>query len=111
MEKKRLLNMSDSMLDKTVKIANTKFDRRRKLSDSQINRIINKYIHGETVVTLAREYGISNSAVKYHVDENYKNYKNSLRKYYKNNSRDNREDRVAYKRRLVKAGAGIIINN
>lgn len=110
MEKKRLLNMSDSMLDKTVKIANTKFDRRRKLSDKQINGLRRGYSSGKTVSNLAKEYGVSDSVVKYYVDESYKTYKNSLRKNYKNSSISNRDDRVAYKRRLVRAGAKVVIN-
>lgn len=109
MEKKRLLNMSDSMLDRTVKIANTKFDRRRKLSDKQINSLCKGYSGGKTISNLAREYGVSNSVVKYHVDEEYKVHKNSLRKNYKNSSVSNRDERVAYKRRLVRAGAGVIV--
>ena len=110
MEKKRLLNMSDSMLDKTVKIANTKFDRRRKLSDKQINGLCKGYSSGKAVSDLAKEYGVSDSVVKYHVDEDYKAHKNSLRKNYKNSSISNRDDRVAYKRRLVRAGAKVVIN-
>lgn len=110
MEKKRLLDLSDSSLDKVVKIAGTKFDRRRKLSDKQINSIREKYDGGCSIFDLAHKYNVSEPTIRYHVDSHFRSYKNLTRNMYKNESRDNRTDRIAYKRRLVKAGANIILN-
>lgn len=109
MEKKRLLNMSDSSLDKAVKIAGTKFDRRRKLSDKQINSIREKYDCGCSIFDLANKYNVSEPTIRYHVDSHYRAYKNLTRNMYKNDKHGDATNRIAYKRRLVKAGAGVII--
>lgn len=103
--RKNLLNMSDSALDKAVKIEGTNKDRRRKITKWDFKRVIlPKVAKGVSYSTIAKELNVTSDTIKYNVDKEYKQKKNAERKLYKASSKKPNAlaERAAYKRELVK---------
>lgn len=99
----KLENIKD--VEKAVGIAGTDYDRRRKLTKAMVNNIRRSFNAGKkSIPELADKYGVSQEAIRYWVDEDYKEYKNSRRKLYKNsstNTPEKKKERGHYKRMLV----------
>ena len=106
MKKSELLKLTDSELNRLVKIAGTNYDRRRKLTINQVNKIQNSFLKGDDMDDLAFKYDVTTATIKYHVDEDYKNRKNADRILYKMTPAKPGyvEELINYKRSLVSAG-------
>lgn len=109
MTKKEVMNMSDSMLDKTVKIQGTKFDRKVKVSNSTIEKMNWMRSCGKSYSSIANALGVSYTTVKYHTDPAWRAKFNSSRSG-KHTGTDNItfNDRVSYKRSLLASNAHVI---
>ena len=104
----RKLCMDDRTLDKNVKLEGTDYDRRRVLTNNDVKRIRKMYDEGHSYAELSKLYGVASDTIKYHVNENFKNYINTIRSTYTNNSCVNKKraatERARYKRDLVSKG-------
>lgn len=107
--KKSLLLLSDSQLNHTVRIQGTKFDRKRKVSDKTDARMKELYNSGMPVMDIAKLFDLSYNTVKYHVDEEYNKYCRSRKNAHTGKTHISVQDRIEYKRKLVRAGAKVII--
>ena len=98
-----LLKLDNENLDKLVKIAGTKNDRRIKLNDDIIGKAKEMSKQGKSYAEISRELNCSVSAVRYHVIPGEKEKKNQLRKNYPHYStRIDSKQTGAYKRQLIK---------
>ena len=90
-------------IDTLIRIAGTDYDRKRKLTNKDIEDIRCSYNKGRTIGELAREYGVAYNTIHYHVDDEYKEFHNqrrltSTRSKY---NRDAAKSRIAYKKSLL----------
>ena len=108
MTKKEVLALSNSELDKAVKIQGTKFDRKRKLSNSTIDRI--KYLSscGKSFYAIANMLGLNYATVRYHSDEAFRWKVNHRGGSHAQSSIYTPSERANYKRGLVSANAHVI---
>ena len=105
MTKLQTLTLTDAMLDKAVKIQGTKYDRKRKLSESVIKKMCGMSKKGDTVSQIAKKLGLNYSTVRYNVDPVYREEYNAKR----NGAHTGKDkisvlNRISYKRSLVAAG-------
>lgn len=104
MTKLELLTLTDNKLDDVVKIQGTKYDRKRKLSDATIKKIINlakKYDYKE----IARKLDLNPVTVRYNADPVWRALYNETRSgKHTGKDRITKTNRIAYKRSLVAAG-------
>lgn len=103
MTRKQVLALDDLYLDKVVKIQGTKFDRKRKVSDSTIKKIKRLYDKGMSVTEICEKYSMNWLTVKYNVDPEYKKVYNE-RRDGKHTGVDSisKAERIQYKRDLIK---------
>lgn len=113
MERKKYMDLNDSKINEVVRIQGTKFDRKRKFSDKTLERMLRMVTSGMSYSEVAEVLGCSTKMVKYHTDEEYRYKLNHREGGGKHTGVDHvtPADRASYKRRLVKAGANVIINN
>ena len=105
MTKKELLKMTDSQLDAKVRIQGTKYDRKRKISDSTLKKITALAKKNHTYQEIAKKLGLTAQSVRYHIDPVWKAYYNANRDgSHTGTDKITVKDRVAYKRSLVAAG-------
>lgn len=100
----QVLKLSDEILDQKVKIQGTEFDRKRKCTKDQLLSIQEDIRRGMSVKEVAKKHQVSEWIVRYNTDSNFKAHQIALRSK-KSKAHINTmdfEDRVAYKRRLVK---------
>ena len=106
--KQNIIRMSDSQVDKLVKLQGTKFDRKRTVSPAMVQKMIYLSECGLSTNRIAAECGVSWITAKYHTDlewrENYNRTRNG--KHYGKYS--DKSERAEYKRRLLKANARVI---
>lgn len=104
-EKQKLLALNDVALNKAVKIKGTDFDRRRKLSVKDVEKIKRKYNKGVTQKDLADEFGVSIPTIRYHVNSRFKFDINYMRSFYRTvPSKITPKDLANYKRNLIATG-------
>jgi hypothetical protein len=105
MTKIELLKMTDDQLDATVKIQGTKYDRKRRISETTLKKIHKLAKKNYTYLQIAKELDLYPQSVRYHIDPIWKAYYNANRDG-KHTGKDKItiKDRVAYKRSLVAAG-------
>lgn len=104
MNKLELLKLSASEINKKILVVGTNYDRRRKLTNKDINGIRKMYKKRRAISDIALRYGVSCTTIKYHLFENYKTELNLRRKDYINNtiySFDCQEELAEYKRNLI----------
>lgn len=95
--------MTNYKIDKMVKIAGTDHDRRRKLTDRQIDNIRKEHSKGVSICSLAKKYNVGPTTIHYHVDEEFKEFHNARRKYSVPSvgNKETVASRIAYKRKLL----------
>lgn len=102
MTRSEILKMKDNELDKKIKIQGTRFDRKRKISNSTLNRMRNMFTKGKSISEIANILGLSYNIVKYNVDEDYRaNYNATRNGKHTGVTNITKEDRIAYKRKIV----------
>ena len=106
MKRRAILKLDDITLDQKVKIQGTQFDRKRKLTDKDINKMRKLIGKGYTLDNLSLIYNVDVRTIKYNLDPDYKAHIQSYQaeNYGKHTGIDtyNFENRVAYKRLLIK---------
>ena len=104
MTKIQVLTLTDNALDNVVKIQGTKYDRKRKLTDSTIKKILSMG-KKHTYLEIARKLNLNPITVRYNLDPVWKATYN-MKRSGKHTGKDHitKLDRVAYKRALVAAG-------
>lgn len=113
MKKKDILELSDKELDKVVKIAGTQYDRKRKISDKQIEsakRLVKKGKSFEYIIKKLK-LNVTENTIRYHLDDAYRRYRIDHANYGRSVAACKRgdyneilKDRAAYKRKLVARG-------
>lgn len=104
MTKIELLKMTDDKLDITVKIQGTQYDRKRKVTDKLIEKMI-KMSKRKDYKEIASELGLTNRTVRYYTEPLFRsNYIKGLSGKHTGKDKITMTDRVAYKRELVAAG-------
>lgn len=96
--------VANYIIDRLIKIEGTNFDRRRKLSVQDVDRIRELHNNGVSISRLADIYNVSYLTIKYHVDDDFKERENQRRNYYKQTPVDQKvmfKNRIAYKRSLL----------
>ena len=63
-----LSKYTDEEIDKKVHIQSTQYDRKRKLSDSDLFDITSRVMNGESFKTLANIYGVDVRTIRYNLD-------------------------------------------
>ena len=63
---------TDEEIDKKVHIQSTQYDRKRKLSDSDLFDIASRVMNGESFKTLANIYGVDVRTIRYNLDPEYR---------------------------------------
>lgn len=104
-KKIELLKLTDEALDKKVKIQGTEYDRKRKIPNSTIKKMLGMAKKQKSVAEIASKLGLNYTAVKYHVDAEFRKLYNATRNG-KHTGKDHItvQNRIAYKRELVAAG-------
>lgn len=102
MKRKELLNLDDFTLDRKVIIQGTQWDRKRKLSDKDLKRIVKLLKKGYDYEELGEMYGVTPHCIRYNTDEEYRRHAISIRSG-KHTGIDicTFENRVEYKRHLI----------
>lgn len=67
-----LSKYTDEEIDKKVHIQSTQYDRKRKLSDSDLFDITSRVMNGESFKTLANIYGVDVRTIRYNLDPEYR---------------------------------------
>lgn len=96
--------MTDMEVDKKVRLIYTQFDRKRKLTDRQVETCKRNLQKGKrTVAELAKKYKVSEFVIKYNTDPEFRKAAINARsgKHYGITTADF-DNRVAYKRKLMK---------
>ena len=109
MNKKELLSLDNFTLDRAVKIQGTKFDRKRKLDPNNITRIKQLLDEGHSFNELGKRFAVQPNTIRYNVDPTYRQMRKLYAGAHTGNDNITPEDRVAYKRKLVQAGANVIV--
>lgn len=116
MTKNEIVNSSDYIINKMVKIAGTNYDRRRKVTKSMKRRMIQMYESGKNISYIATYFNVSYDSVKRAVNpmfnETEKARKRQVAKdhnYYSYNSNSFKE-RANYKRELIKNRKNVIFS-
>lgn len=99
------LTLTDDKLDAAVRIQGTKYDRKRKISDTTIKQMNKLKTSGKSFSEISKKLGISTMMVQYHTDPIWKATYNATRSG-KHTGTDHItvKNRVAYKRTLVADG-------
>lgn len=111
--RKQILAMDDLTLDKVVKIQGTQFDRKRKLNDKQVKKCKKLYEKGNfTFEELGVMFNVDYRTIRAYMEPEYRAHLNRMSGLWNNNFRtytydsvaanEAFEDRVAYKRTLVR---------
>lgn len=104
MTRGQLLKMSNSAIDKGVRIAGTKFDRRIKVTDNMKKKMRNLREKGVSYAKIAEELSVDPSTVRYHLDDMYRVSHNANRALYaRSTPRIDMAARVQYKKELLKS--------
>lgn len=105
MTKVEILTLTDNQLDDVIKIQGTKYDRKRKVSDSSIKKMLSLAKKDHTYQEIAKKLGMNPLTVRYNIDPVWKAEYNQKRSG-KHTGRDKitKNNRIAYKRTLVAAG-------
>ena len=98
-----VLKYDDEKLDSIVKIQGTQYDRKRKLTDSQVNEIKGKLSKNIPIEALAKEYNVSEWIIKYNTNPDFREHQLKIRTGdHTGVDTMTFENRVAYKRSLIK---------
>ena len=105
MSRIEVLSMTDDKLDQAVKIQGTRWDRKRKLSESTIKQMSKLSRAGKSAYEIATKLGLNYSTVRYNVDPIWRASYNATRDgRHTGKNHVTVKNRVAYKRSLVAAG-------
>lgn len=98
---KKLFALSGKDFDHKVVIEGTEYDRRRKLTDKDIKNIKKLFKKNYTISEIAEMYNVSYHAIRYHVDDDFREKYNRNRVFYGDYSNSDMNERVRYKKYLI----------
>ena len=108
MTRNEKMELKDTALNATFKIAGTDYDRRRRLTNRDLYGIKRSaQAKSFDPREVADRYGVSVATIKYHTDEAYRTAKNKKRVEYAFNSEydgNYKADLAEYKRNLIQMG-------
>ena len=105
MTKLETLCLTDEKLDKVVKIQGTPYDRKRKLSESDIRKMNKMAKSGKSLCEIASKFGVNWTTVRYNTDPIWRQSYNATRSgAHTGKDKISVKNRVAYKRSLVATG-------
>ena len=111
MKKRQVLKLDDKELDKLIKIQGTQYDRKRKLTDKQIESARELYAkYDATVWDLAVMFGVSVRTIRYNLQTSYREHVLAYAKAHPQTSKRQYDhtaalsERAKYKRKLVARG-------
>lgn len=111
MKKRQILKLEDKELDKLIQIQGTQYDRKRKLSDKQIEKARILYAkYDASLWDLAVMFGVNVRTIRYNLQNSYRAHRLEYAKAHPQTTRKQYDhtaalsDRVAYKRKLVARG-------
>lgn len=111
MTRKEILNLSDSAVNESVKIAGTDYDRRRKVTKEIAYRMKRMVESGnKTFAEIGEHYGVSPNTVRYNTDPEFR--KSEIERRYNYAFTPSTKDlhEVAnYKRSLIKQGKKLVV--
>ena len=103
--KLEILELDDVALDKQVKIQGTPFDRKRKISDKTVKKMMKLSNKGKSIQEIAKELGIGATSIRYNIDPVFKAEFNAKRSgLHTGKTNMDRINRAQYKRELVSSG-------
>lgn len=79
MKRKEVLNLDDFTLDKKVIIQGTQWDRKRKLSDKDLKKIVKLLKKGYDYEELGEMYRVTPHCIRYNTDEEYRRHAINIR--------------------------------
>ena len=100
----RTKRLTDVEVDKKVRLVYTQYDRKRKLSDRNVETIKRNLMKGtKTITELAKKYKVTAHTILYNADPEYREHAIAVRsgKHY-GPGHITVENRIAYKRKLLK---------
>lgn len=102
MTRSEILKMTDNEIDKVINIQGTRFDRKRKFSNSTLNRMKGMYEKGMSISEISKKLSISPTMVKYHVCPEWRAHYNSTRcGRHTGVTNITKSDRIKWKREIV----------
>lgn len=108
MNKRTILALEDKDIDRIIKIGGTQYDRKRKLTDKQIEKCKRLYFNkNRSFEDIAKKFNVDKRTIRYHIDPTYRKSRieqTTGSSYTKRTSKESFENRVAYKRQLVARG-------
>lgn len=100
-----LLKLTDDELDKSIRIAGTDFDRKRKVTKDVLAKMKKLEAKGKSYAEIANIMGFSYHAVKYNLNPEYRNNYNATRdSRHMGTDHVTDKNRASYKRQLVAEG-------
>lgn len=96
--------LTDYEVDKKVRLVHTQYDRKRKLSDRNVETIKRNLMKGKkTIAQLAKKYKVTEHTIRYNIDPEYRQNAIDIRsgKHY-GEGHITVENRIAYKRKLLR---------
>lgn len=107
MNRRYVLCMTDVEVDRAVKLKGTQFDRKRKLTDKQVEKMQKLLRKGKDLEYIAQKFGIDKRTVRYNTDPEYRQSRiiyNSMYRSHTSITKEYTQDRIEYKRKLVSRG-------
>ena len=80
MTKREIMKLSDTALDKAVKIQGTNFDRKRKVTKQMQYRMKQMVDSGKSITYIAEHFDVTPQTVRYNTDPEYKSWRNATKK-------------------------------
>nr|DAD82716.1 MAG TPA: Protein of unknown function (DUF2481) [Siphoviridae sp. ctrpg19] len=104
--RKQFLMLNNDRVNELIKIQSTEFDRKRKLTDAMRDAMRKAYKNGVSLKELSEKYDITTLAVRYNVDDDYREEYNKKRsRKYKDNHSGRTifpDDLAEYKKSLIR---------
>jgi len=117
MTKKELINSSDYVVDKAVKIAGTNYDRRRKVTKSMKRRMNQMYEAGKSIYSISEHFNVSYDSVKRAVNSMFNEAEKARKREvnkkhgpYTDYDPSNLSNRANYKRQLLMENKRLVIS-
>lgn len=99
--RKKVAKMDDLQVDRTVRIQGTEFDRKRKLTDEQVEIMQQFYRDGWSIQSLAKTFHVAWTTARYNIDDAYRELRKLQTGKHTGETHMDFANRVEYKRGLV----------
>ena len=107
-KKQKLISSSDSVVDHSVKVQGTRFDRKWTIPQSLVEKMLWLSKCGLNTNEIATMCGVSWSVAKYHTDPAWRYIHNRTKNSKHYGTKSDVSERANYKRKLLKANAHVV---